>query len=106
MIKNSHKFKLYTISLIIYIINIINYLIPIKSESIYVKGNKGLINEIKLLMSDFEYQKKVKFRSINSDYNLHKVPDKFLVSNKVEFYNLIIFSYFLVREHQYKNTIK
>ena len=27
-------------------LNIINYLIPIKSESIYIKGNKGLINEI------------------------------------------------------------
>jgi exopolysaccharide biosynthesis polyprenyl glycosylphosphotransferase len=66
--------------------NIINYLIPIKSESIYVKGNIGLINEIKLLIRDFEYQKKIKFTCINSDYSSHKIPDKFLVSNKVEFY--------------------
>ena len=66
--------------------NIINYLIPIKSESIYIKGNIGLINEIKLLMRDFEYQKKIKFTCVNSDYGSHKIPDKFLVSNKVEFY--------------------
>ena len=65
---------------------IINYLIPIKRESIYVKGNKELINEIKLLMKDFEFQKKIKFTSINSSYSKYKIPDKFLVSNKVEFY--------------------
>ena len=67
-------------------LKIINYLIPIKRESIYVKGNKELINEIKLLMKDFEFQKKIKFTSINSNYNRYKIPDKFLVSNKAEFY--------------------
>ena len=61
-------------------------MIPIKRESIYVKGNKELINEIKLLMKDFEFQKKIKFTSINSNYNRYKIPDKFLVSNKAEFY--------------------
>ena len=65
---------------------IINYLIPIKRESIYVKGNKELINEIKLLMKDFEFQKNIKFKSINSNYSRYKIPDKFLVSNKAEFY--------------------
>jgi len=67
-------------------LKIINYLIPIKRELIYVKGNKELINEIKLLMKDFAFQKKIKFTSINSNYNRYKIPDKFLVSNKAEFY--------------------
>jgi len=68
-------------------LKIINYLIPFKNELIYVRGNKEVINEIKLLMKDFEYQKIVKFRCINSNYNLYKIPDKFLVSNKVEVYD-------------------
>ncbi len=67
-------------------LKIINYLIPIKRESIYVKGNKELINEIQLIMKDFEFQKKIKFKSINSNYSLYEIPDKFLVSNKIEFY--------------------
>ena len=67
-------------------LNIINYLIPFKKELIYFKGKKEVINEIKLLMKDFEYQKKVKFRCIDANYNSYKIPDKFLVSSKVEFY--------------------
>ncbi len=68
-------------------LKIINYLIPFKNELIYFKGNKEVINEIKLLMKDFEYQKKVKFRCLDSNYNSYKIPDKFLVSNKVEVYD-------------------
>ena len=30
--------------------------------------------------------KKIKLTSINSNYSLYEIPDKFLVSNKVEFY--------------------
>ena len=67
-------------------LNIINYLIPFKKELIYFKGKKEVINEIKLLMRDFEYQKKVKFICIDANYNSYKIPDKFLVSSKVEFY--------------------
>ena len=66
---------------------IINYLIPIKEESIYVKGNIEIINEIKLLMKDFKFHKKIKFTSIKSNYSLYEIPDKFLISNKVEFYD-------------------
>ena len=60
---------------------IINIIVPYKFEKIFVLGSKIDVDQMKSILSNYDYKNKIKFEDIEANYNLSEMPSKLIVSN-------------------------
>ena len=58
----------------------INLILPFKFEKIFFLGSNNDLEQIKLILRNYEYNSKIKFDAIAANYDLSEIPDKLIIS--------------------------
>jgi len=61
---------------------IINLILPYKFEKIFFLGSRNDLEQIKSILSNYEYSSKINFDAIEASYDLSEVPDKLIISKE------------------------
>ena len=66
---------------------IINLIIPFKLEKIFILGSKNDLDQMKSILSYYDYKNKIHFEAIEANYDLREIPAKLIISRDNELSN-------------------